>query len=674
MVFYTIDGKQPGHSVGATLTQVAQRLIELGCVEAACLDGGGSTTLGVTAPDSNSFAGVNRPADGRQRANSTALFLTSTVPATGVLDHLYVTPGAGRLLSGARVQMKAGGVDTAWYPTALGADVEWSVDGGLGSVDGNGVFTAGPVSEMATVTAVSGGAAGAASFTVVDTPDTLTISRESGGGALSALYLAPGEQVDLKGTAVYDHLPLTAQDTCFVWTADPAAGTVDENGVFTAAVKSGAGTLTVSAGLKSVMIPVVVTGHIRELETFEQNIAAFTAGNGMALESESAPDCVARGRGSLRLSYDAAGGAADAASTLAIPAGEKYLSLWVYGDGSGNQLTAAVNCGGSRSDLHLTALNFTGWRRVDAALPEGATGLAALRIIYAGGEAKTGSIWIDHLTTANEALADETAPSVTITRAGNSLTALVTDRIDHTFSQDRISLTVDGKPRAFAWKPETGTLTATLAVEDGKSHRITVTARDSAGNLGRASLSVLPQREESPFVDTEGHWAAPFAQYLYDMDVSKGAPVDGGMAYFPNNLITRGEAFTMIARWLVDDLTRYENVELPFDDADAIPAWALNEVKAMVALGMVKGGGGKLNFSGVMSRTEAMVLLGRIQAKGYASADLSGFVDGDKVPAWAADYVRSLVGQGIVNGAGGWLNPVGPITRGEMAKLLMDIQ
>ena len=51
LVFYTVDGKQSGYSVGATLTQCAKRLVELGCVEAVCLDGGGSTTLGVTYPD-----------------------------------------------------------------------------------------------------------------------------------------------------------------------------------------------------------------------------------------------------------------------------------------------------------------------------------------------------------------------------------------------------------------------------------------------------------------------------------------------------------------------------------------------------------------------------------------------------------------------------------------------
>ena len=51
VVFYTIDGRRSGHSIGASLSQVAQRMIELGCVAAIGLDGGGSTTITVTQPD-----------------------------------------------------------------------------------------------------------------------------------------------------------------------------------------------------------------------------------------------------------------------------------------------------------------------------------------------------------------------------------------------------------------------------------------------------------------------------------------------------------------------------------------------------------------------------------------------------------------------------------------------
>ena len=61
--------------------------------------------------------------------------------------------------------------------------------------------------------------------------------------------------------------------------------------------------------------------------------------------------------------------------------------------------------------------------------------------------------------------------------------------------------------------------------------------------------------------------------------------------------------------------------------------------------------------------------------KGYPEAELDGFSDGSEVPAWAESYVRSLVGQGIVNGYGdGTLKVTAPMSRGEAAKVLWALR
>ena len=54
VVLYAIDGRQSSHSMGASLSVVAQRMAELGCVTALALDGGGSTTALAALPDSAS--------------------------------------------------------------------------------------------------------------------------------------------------------------------------------------------------------------------------------------------------------------------------------------------------------------------------------------------------------------------------------------------------------------------------------------------------------------------------------------------------------------------------------------------------------------------------------------------------------------------------------------------
>ncbi|MFQ7450746.1 MAG: phosphodiester glycosidase family protein [Flavonifractor plautii] len=121
VIFYAMDGKQPGYSVGATQGQVAQRLIELGCVEAICMDGGGSTTIGVTYPDQEGMQVVNKPSDGSQRKNSTAIFLTTGLQPTGELASYYVTPSDSILLSGATVRSPLPGWTPATSPPAAAA-------------------------------------------------------------------------------------------------------------------------------------------------------------------------------------------------------------------------------------------------------------------------------------------------------------------------------------------------------------------------------------------------------------------------------------------------------------------------------------------------------------------------------------------------------------------------
>ena len=675
LVFYALDGKQPGLSVGATQTQVAQRLIELGCVEAICMDGGGSTTIGVTYPDGSSMEVVNSPSDGSQRANSTAIFLTTELQPTGELDSYYVTPTDNLLLSGATVQLSASGLDTHYYPTS-GYEVEWEVTEGGGTVDENGLFTAGTESGTSRVTADDGYASGTVSITTVSTPDSITLSDEATGAAVTSLNLDPGGQMDLKASASYRSLDLTAQDTCFTWTADPAVGTVDENGLFTAGEKSASGTLTVSAGGKTLTIPVSVAGHVNTLEDLEGGMDAFTATDTAVPAVETGLEYVHNGRQSLKMTYDASSGSASLGAALAIPAGESWLGMWVYGDGSGNTLMATVTDSQLQtSQILLTALNFTGWQYVSAELPEGAAYLNSLDVVY-GGTAASGEIWLDQLTTANENVSDTTAPTVSLSVSGTQLTARVSDNVDRTIPQESVSLTYDGAALSFTWNESTGTLSASLPAADTGYHRATVTVSDASGNLGRASADIQPASDRtSPFADMTGHWAEQYATYLYDNGISMGTGVDT-VVYQPDKSITRAEFFTMVARWMDLDLTQYAGVELPFVDAASIPDWALDAVKAMYSLGILQGagveGGLAANASATISRAEAMTILGRTQARGYAQPELTTD-DAGQVGDWALPYVQSLVGQGVVTPTDNKLRPTDALTRGELAQLLYAI-
>ena len=675
IVFYALDGRQAGYSVGATQSQIAQRLVELGCVEAICMDGGGSTTIGVTYPDQTEMGVVNRPSDGSQRANSTAIFLTTELQPTGELASYYVTPFDNVLLSGATVQLSAEGLDTHYYPTD-GGEVSWSVTSGGGTVDETGLFTAGTESGTSQVTASDGTFSGSAAVTTVSTPDSIELTDETTDEPVTSLNLDPGEQVELTASAIYRNMTLTAQDTCFTWSVDPAVGTVDADGTFTAGAASASGSLTVSAGGTTATIPVSVAGHVNTLEDCEGELHAFAATDTAGYIAETGLDHVHNGRQSLKMSYDAsADGTASLTAVLNIPSGESWLGMWVYGDGSGNTLMAtAVDANLESHRFLLTALDFTGWKYVSAELPADAVSLNSLDVIYGGGEGgQTGEIWLDQFTTANENVNDVTAPEITLTVSGTQLTATLSDNVDRTISEANVSVTYDGAALDFTWNEAAGTLTATLPAADSGYHRLSVTAGDASGNLARASADIQPAAARtSPFGDMTGHWAEAYATYLYDTGVSQGT---GGEVplYQPDKSITRAEFFAMVARWMGLDLTQYADVELPFVDADAIPDWALNEIKAMYSLGILQGAAGAnglaVNAQSTISRAEAMTILGRTQAKGYAEPELT-FTDAGDVPDWAASYLRSLVGQGVITGSNNQIRPNDALTRGEVAKML----
>jgi hypothetical protein len=69
ILLVTVDGRQPGYSVGMTNFELAQTLVRLGAMTGMALDSGGSTTIAFDG------AVLNRPSDGRERNISTALML-----------------------------------------------------------------------------------------------------------------------------------------------------------------------------------------------------------------------------------------------------------------------------------------------------------------------------------------------------------------------------------------------------------------------------------------------------------------------------------------------------------------------------------------------------------------------------------------------------------------------
>ena len=241
VILYTIDGRQNGHSMGASLEVAAQRLAELGCVTALGLDGGGSTTAVAALPDSAGAGLLNSPSDKSQRKVTNHILLLAPGERTGVQGGVYLTAGAPAVMTGHTVELAANRTDTRYFP--MGGEVLLEASGG--EIVG-GVFTAPEESGRVTITASAGGFSARREVLVVDEPDQLFVQR--GGSAVTSLTLTPGGTAELSVSAAYNHLPLEIFAADVEWRVDPELGTIDENGRLTAGLEEGTGTVTVSRG------------------------------------------------------------------------------------------------------------------------------------------------------------------------------------------------------------------------------------------------------------------------------------------------------------------------------------------------------------------------------------------------------------------------------------------
>lgn len=117
IVFYTVDGRQTGHSKGVSLKDLAQRLAELGCVDAINLDGGGSTAIGGIFPGTENFTVSNKPSDGIERRCANYLFLQDLRERTDVVWYVnWLENTTNNFMSGATHKLVAESVyDTGNY-------------------------------------------------------------------------------------------------------------------------------------------------------------------------------------------------------------------------------------------------------------------------------------------------------------------------------------------------------------------------------------------------------------------------------------------------------------------------------------------------------------------------------------------------------------------------------
>ncbi|MFN3650303.1 MAG: phosphodiester glycosidase family protein [Armatimonadota bacterium] len=403
LYLFTVDGRLPGQSIGMSLPELAQAMVDLGCTDALNMDGGGSTTLWMRGSI------LNRPSDGRERPVANGLLVFSTAPK-GEAVRIITTPGEVAALAGAEVPLSLTGEDQHYNPVALPAEAaRWSVDPALGTVrDGRFVASAeasppaGAEYLEGRIRVEAGAAAGEIPVRVYPRPSQVVVTGSTRlGTRLQSTFTV--RAVDSRGRPLA--LPGEVR-----WEATPELGTLAADGTLLTGEAAARGVVRALVnGVAGEAMVEVAVGAAKALDDFETDGAwkVQTAGGAQGSVQISAGKARSGSR-ALRLEYDLTTGTGTRAvyALASRPLGQPLaFKLWVFGDGLGTWLRARLRDAKGASHLVDIARNVDWkdtWRELRVPLSEDLPGPISLEAVYVVEPDDTrkpkGALLIDDLT------------------------------------------------------------------------------------------------------------------------------------------------------------------------------------------------------------------------------------------------------------------------------------
>lgn len=189
VVMMVLDGRQLPRSAGGAMEEIAQIMLEAGCVDAINLDGGGSTTYLSKPAGSDDIQLVNVPSDGYARSVATSLVAVSTAAPSTAFDHAVISSDYEYITPYTSMQFSVTGVSNTGNAATIPAGSYWRVsDETIGAIDESGLFTALDYGEVTVEYIVEGEVAGSKVINVV-IPDDIKFAEDR----ITAIYGVPKE-------------------------------------------------------------------------------------------------------------------------------------------------------------------------------------------------------------------------------------------------------------------------------------------------------------------------------------------------------------------------------------------------------------------------------------------------------------------------------------------------
>ena len=406
MIMVTIDGRNKNF-VGVKQTELAQIMLDLGAYNAVNMDGGGSTTMGVDFLKNSNVTVVNIPSDGRERNIASGVGVFNTSPESSTAGIIEITPAQNTVFNNTEVSLNLNVFNEFYTPLNNTNNVDFTVTPSDAGKVVNNVFFPSKTGK-ATITASVGSAEGTVEIEVLDAPVALDFNA-------GTLTMGFGETYDLGSVNGIDKdgksAPIPAKYISYSYRNK--VGKV-ENGIFTAGDTSNTGAITATFGNAVKHIQVKVGYRYKTLFRFEdlENLKLNLYPEGSDGKISISKDFVKEGSNALKLDYDFTKMTDQSISFVEF--GEdgkgikledkpKAIGMWVYGDGKNHWLRTRITDVYS-NQVKLTfedEVNWTGWKWVEADIPEGTAYPITLNNIYLAEINETrkdaGTIYIDNL-------------------------------------------------------------------------------------------------------------------------------------------------------------------------------------------------------------------------------------------------------------------------------------
>ncbi|MGJ7035677.1 S-layer homology domain-containing protein [Anoxybacillus eryuanensis] len=179
------------------------------------------------------------------------------------------------------------------------------------------------------------------------------------------------------------------------------------------------------------------------------------------------------------------------------------------------------------------------------------------------------------------------------------------------------------------------------------------------------------------FADVKTHWAKMYIESLASRMVLKGMKEN---EFVPNGSVTRAEFAVLLARALHLPKTSYKGT---FTDVSEKLKWAVAEIEAASAAGIIRGNGGKFDPHAPITREQMATMIVRaIQYKNEKILEEEkgrnvSFADASTISSYAREDVQLATQLQIIDGkmqnGQRVFDPKGKATRAQAAKMLYEM-